>query len=145
MFIITYKIFLKDGVLHYLTARNKWSILRTGPLAQNLPFYINGREQMSVSRANALNVPFDQAEAEKRFDELVAKFDTISLGDQKTLKPQMEIIVKMLQLGSYSLPKKVIESDVVQTYLFDVLEKDFNESMNALRKGNRLTILIRVQ
>ena len=91
---------------------------------------------MSASRANSLNVPFDQPEAEKRFDELVSGFDTIRLGDQKSLKLQMEIIIKLLQLGSYSLPKKVIESDVVQTYLLDVLEKDFNQSMDDLRKGN---------
>ena len=51
------------------------------------------------------------------------------------------MVVEALRIGAYSLPRQVIESNVIQMHLLDAIEKDLGRSMDALRKGTITTLV----
>ena len=48
---------------------------------------------------------------------------------------QLSIILKLLNLGAYSIPAKVLESKKVERHLVDVLNKELIKCLKEIRQG----------
>ena len=55
--------------------------------------------------------------------------------DASLLRKQIELVVTALQLGAYSLPKKILESEKLHYFIIDVLKRDFVRCLDDIRKG----------
>ena len=58
------------------------------------------------------------------------------IGNDKVLLQQMDIVTQILQLGAYSIPAKVLDSEVFDLYLLDAIKKDLFRCLADIRKGN---------
>ena len=59
------------------------------------------------------------------------------LKNHAMFKTQLDKVVRIIQLGAYSTPKMVIESEKLEMHLFDCLKKDLGDCLDGLRKGNK--------
>ena len=109
--------------------------MKNGPMAQRLPSYVPGRQYLSRSRANNLNLPYDKREALKKFNILEASLKQEWLGKSEHFKSQRDLVVELLVLGSYALPYTVLHSDWTDIHLRDVLKKDLEKSLCDLKRG----------
>ena len=109
--------------------------MKESSMAQRLPSYVPGRQYLSASRANNLNLPHDKREALHKFNCLEVKLKQEWLGKCDSLKQQKEIITELLILGAYSLPYTILHSQWTDMHLRDYLKKDLNRSIDELRKG----------
>ena len=65
----------------------------------------------------------------------IKSLDDKWLKDQTFFKAQLDKVVRIIQLGAYSTPKLVMESEKVEMHLFDCLKKDLMDCLDGLRKG----------
>ena len=89
-----------------------------------------------IKAKSKIQIPFTQREAEEKFDHLVAKLDNSWIGDQAMLRKQLDLITQILQLGAYSLPKKVLECEKVDRFFNDAIRKDLFRCFGDIRKGD---------
>ena len=66
------------------------------------------------------------------------QIEVIWKDDASLLRKQIDLVISALQLGAYSLPKKVLESEKLHHFIMDVLKKDFVRCLDDIRKGNDL-------
>ena len=124
--------------MQYFSTLQKWDSLREGQLAQRMPSFVPGRDYMSSSRAKALKIPCTKKDALMAFEAVEEALNLNShwIGSDISLAKQKEVIVRALNLGAFSLPKLVLESQVVDLHLRDLMQKEVNRCFENLRKGN---------
>ena len=71
----------------------------------------------------------------KKFDELMGKLDRNWIGNQSVLRKHLELVTQILQLGAYSLPRMVLESEKFNTFFVDAIKKDLFRCNDEIRKG----------
>ena len=59
------------------------------------------------------------------------------LEDQTKLQVQMDTVLKMLNLGAYSIPAKVLDSKKLKVHMFDVMQKDLIRCLREIRQGKQ--------
>ena len=60
------------------------------------------------------------------------------VGNKKVLREQLDIMVQILQIGTYAIPAVVLDSEVVNLYLKDAITKDYHRCLDEIRKGKLL-------
>ena len=80
-------------------------------------------------------LPYSRREAEEKFELLLGQLDEKWIGDQSVLRKQLDTITKLLQLGAYALPMKVLSSDKVDRFYHDAIKKDLFRCYNDIRRG----------
>ena len=63
------------------------------------------------------------------------------LEDQSKLQVQMETVLKLLNLGAYSIPARVLESKKLRNHMFDVMQKDLLRCLREIRQGKMILSL----
>ena len=58
------------------------------------------------------------------------------IDDRKWNKKQSDIVLDLLLLGAYSLPKIVVTSPMLDLHIRDVMQKDLLKCFDEIRKGN---------
>ena len=129
--------------MQYLSVLHKWESMKHGQLAQRLPSFVPGRQYLSRSRANNLNLPFDKKEALKKFNVLESALKQEWLGKSEFHKNQKDLVMELLILGAHSLPYTVLHSEWTDLHLRDFLKKDLEKSVNDLKKGNDIFLKYR--
>ena len=66
------------------------------------------------------------------------KLDEKWIGDQDKLDLQMALVMDVLRMGAYSLPRLVLEDEKFELHLQDVLEKDLAKCCRDIRKGKNI-------
>ena len=84
-------------------------------------------------------MPYNEVEANQKFDKLIKKLDNRWIDNQKVLKIQMDRVVALLQIGAYALPQKVLANEKLNVHLHDVLKKDLIRCFNEIRQGSWLS------
>ena len=64
------------------------------------------------------------------------------IGNDKVLLQQMDIVTQILQLGAYSIPAKVLDSEVFDLYFLDAIKKDLYRCLADIRKGNLCNVFM---
>ena len=57
------------------------------------------------------------------------------------LQKQLELVTQILQLGAYSLPRMVLESEKVDAFFNDAIKKDLFRCNDEIRKGDKIIIV----
>ena len=128
-------------VLQYLTTLQRWNSLKSGPLAQNLPNHVNGRDYLSSGRARQLRLPYSKSEALFKMAFIDSALDDDWLQNSAKLIPQKELLIDALNLGAYSLPNLILKSEKVDLHVRDYMHKDLVCCLDELKRGNyRLAI-----
>ena len=109
--------------------------MKESSMAQRLPSHVPGRQYLSRSRSNNLNLPFDKKEALKKFNCLETALKQEWLGNRDFHKVQKDTVIELLILGAYTLPYTVLHSQWTDMHLRDFLKKDLEKSLDDLRKG----------
>ena len=58
------------------------------------------------------------------------------IDDRKWNKKQSDIVMDLLLLGAYSLPKLVVTSPMLDLHIRDVMQKDLLKCFDEIRKGD---------
>lgn len=66
---------------------------------------------------------------------MLEKLDENWIGDHGKLDIQMSLVMDILRMGAYSLPRLVLEDEKLDTHLQDVLKKDLVKCCRDIRKG----------
>ena len=64
-----------------------------------------------------------------------SQFSEAWLNEKGFNQKQKDLCLKALNLGAYSLPKMVIESETVDKHVRDMLRKELLKKFEELRKG----------
>ena len=123
-------------MLQYLTTLQRWNSLKKGPLAQNLPNHIPGRDFLSSGRARQLKLPYSRGEALFKLALIEEALSDDWLQDASKLIPQKELLIDALNLGAYSMPGLILKSEKIDLHVRDFMAKDLVGCLDELKRGN---------
>ena len=89
---------------------------------------------MSCSK-EIVQIPYSEKAADARLEQLENALDDKWLENDAALDFQLGIVIKLLNLGAYSLPAKVLESKKLEIHLNDVLNKELIKCLKEIRQG----------
>ena len=130
-------MYFQHAAIQYLSTLQKWCVLRDNSSNQKLPSFVPGRDYLSASRARSLKVPYSKREAMLKYEALISSLDEEWISDGKWNKKQADVVVDLLLLGAYSLPKIVITSPLLDLHIRDVMQKDLIKCFGEIKKGKR--------
>ena len=82
-----------------------------------------------------VQIPYSEKAADARLEQLENALDDKWLENDAVLDFQLGIVIKLLNLGAYSLPAKVLESKKLEIHLNDVLNKELIKCLKEIRQG----------
>ena len=89
-----------------------------------------------------IQIPYSEKAADARLEQLENALDDKWLENDAVLDHQLGIVIKLLNLGAYSLPAKVLESKKLEIHLNDVLNKELIKCLKEIRQGKIMLKLI---
>ena len=93
-------------------------------------------QEIWISILKTIQVPYTEKTADRRLEQLENALDDKWLENDAVLDHQMGIVLKILNLGAYSIPAKVLESKKLAIHLTDVLNKELIKCLKEIRQGN---------
>ena len=89
-----------------------------------------------------IQIPYSEKAADARLEQLENALDDNWLENDAVLDFQLGVVIKLLNLGAYSLPAKVLESKKLEIHLNDVLNKELIKCLKEIRQGKIMLKLI---